>query len=207
MPGFWVIQRVWVPTLRREGAAAVMEPWLKAGAAFHQCGMRFLQLGCFVRSGRVLEIPAERESRKCSSGRKLFILLQRNRRALVGNLALSAWISYVWGFPEITGSFSEGMTDSSKWIYWISENEIKRWGQDSGQTAFWELVIFCDAVRCLWQAHDLQVESQIRINSFPPSLFIYHVCKSSVKRQGLFLHPLKNMKIVAANKSWRVQSL
>lgn len=90
-----------------------MEPWLKAVAAFHQSVMRFLQLGYFVRSGRVLwrnlEVAGgswryqQRENRKCSPCKsRKFILLQRNHRALVGNLALSARISYVWGFPEIT---------------------------------------------------------------------------------------------------------
>lgn len=32
----------------------MLGPWLKAVAAFHECVMRFLQLGHFVRSGRVL---------------------------------------------------------------------------------------------------------------------------------------------------------
>lgn len=46
VPGFWAIQRVWF--------AALMEPWLKPVAVFHQCVVRFLQLGYFVRSGSML---------------------------------------------------------------------------------------------------------------------------------------------------------
>lgn len=104
---------------------------MPAVAALHQCDfysrVTLLALGgCHEETWRQLEIPAERETRKCSAVRELFILLQRNHRALVGNLALSPGISYVWGFPEITGPFSERMTVSSKWIYWISENKIKR---------------------------------------------------------------------------------
>lgn len=53
MPGFWAIRRVWVFTLRGEGAAPIMELWLKAVAALCQCVMRFLQLDYFIRPGRV----------------------------------------------------------------------------------------------------------------------------------------------------------
>lgn len=61
------------------------------------------------------------------------------------------------------------------------------------------LFFFAMLLDGFWQAHDLQVKSQIRTNWIFPPLSIYHICKSSAKRPGLLLHQAKNIKIMVTD--------